>query len=62
MGRWVVTWVFLFYTWTVGQSAPTASAYLLLLSTGVTDLLMGLLQELLQLLTGLLFFNLLLPQ
>lgn len=50
------------YVWTGGQPAPTATAYLLLLSTGATDLLMYLLQEPLSLLTGLLQFSLLLPQ
>ena len=45
----------------VGRLSP-ATAYLLLLSTGATDLLMDLLQEPLHLLTGLLQFSLLLPQ
>ena len=46
------------YGWTSGQCDSAASAYPLLLSTGVTDRLTDLLQEPLHLLAGLLQRNL----
>ena len=62
MGGWMAPFCLSVYGWTDRQHAPTPSAYLMLLSTGVTDLLTELLQELLHLLTGFLQCNLLLPQ